>query len=161
MFTTGGASTTFSMQEWTGQQPRFSPAIRITGSTQAQKLDGSVGSPSSSGSASGTVSFTETATETFNASFLSGGSWILAHVTIKNSLDQTVASFFAQNSSIDTQSVTLTPGTYTLEWSHFSVFRVGTLNPSGMEFQLIPEPAALSLLTLPAILALGRRRRRT
>jgi hypothetical protein len=47
MFTTGGASTTFSMLEWTGQQPRFSPAIRILGSTQAEKLDGSAESPSS------------------------------------------------------------------------------------------------------------------
>ena len=158
MYTTGGASTIFSMLEWTGHQPRFSPAIRIIGSTQAGKLDGSVGSPSSGGSAGGSVRFIETATETFNQSFLFGSNWNSANVTIKNSLNQTIASFFAQNGTTMTQSVTLTPGTYTLDWSHGSVFRVGTLGPSGMEFQLIPEPASLALFALPAMaLVRGRR----
>jgi len=157
MFTTGSGSTTFSMQEWTGQQPRFSPAIHITGTTRGEKLDGTFTSPRSGGSARGIVTFIETATEGFNQTTLFAGSWTSADVTIKNSLNQTITSFFASHSESVTKSVTLTPDTYTLEWSLASAIRVGTLGTSGMEFQLFPEPAsaALSLLSLPALALRG------
>jgi hypothetical protein len=157
MTTTGSASTTFSMLEWTGQQPRFSPAIHITGTTRGEKLDGTFTSPTSGGGAGGTVVFTETATEGFNQSSLFAGNWTSASVTIKNALSQTIASFFAQTSQTDLQSVRLTPGTYTLEWSLGSRLRVGTLGTSGMEFVLFPEPTSFSLLMLPAIALVSRR----
>ena len=148
----GGNSgtTTFSMKEWTGVQPKFEPALHITGSAQ--------GSSTGGGSARGIVTFTESATETFNQSTLDAGFYLNVTVTIKNSANQTVADFASFATPPTTKSVTLTPDTYTLEWSLNDSVRAGTHGGGNMDFALFPEPTSLALLALPAS-ALVRRRR--
>jgi hypothetical protein len=149
------------MQQWTAAQLQpFFPAITITGSTTNGRITPTIGSPSSSGSASGTITFIEDKKEGFIATSLFAGNYTSANVTIKNSANQTIASYFAQNGQTVGGSVTFLPDTYTMTWNLSSAFKVGTFGTSGMQFDLVPEPTALALFALPAIaLVRGRRAR--
>jgi hypothetical protein len=100
-------------------------------------------------SASGTVSFTEDDTEMVNATLTHTGPFSTELWSLKNSSNVTILS--------GAGSVTLTPGTYTLQWSSQSA---GIGSPASSYALGVPEPAGLAGAVLTALSLTARRRRR-
>ena len=107
--------------------------------------------------ASGTIGLlventSETLTGTMAVSDIAHGPM---SVTIKNSSNVTVASFFGPG----TQNITLAPGAYTISFGVSAQHATGTGGSGTQSFVLTPEPASLALLALASPLLLRRRRR--
>jgi len=126
-------------------------SINITGH---DFCDSTMGAASANASvlASGSVAFTETTSDTLvlSRNLSTPFSFFMDSVVLKDASNATILS--------GPGSVAVTPGTYTVEWS-FNVAVSGFQAAAhDVTYSLVPEPAALTMLILPALFLRRARR---